>query len=344
MGLIRFWLAVSVVVGHYPLRIGFQMFSGQIAVELFFIISGFYMSLIQGKYPGAFSFYASRFLRLWPVYILTVLAAIGFWLAAYFYLGREPTVAGSFEPGPLGQTLIWFSNFFMVGQDIPNLLNGSPSGIRLAIGSRAPDELWLAHLRQIGPAWSIGVEIWFYLLVPLLARVHTAGLIAIALASLSLRYYLGQELGIGLVYFFFPTQLCLFVFGMLAQRHGGGINKTIAVSVSFSAIALATFAFGQFQMHPDNLKWLLYFLFTVTITDLFHATMNSRLDRVVGEMSYPIYLTHELAYAILSVAGKRVGIEPTGEMLILVVVPISLLAVFLIDEPMNGIRHRTHPT
>ena len=71
LGIIRFLLAMAVVLSHIGSVMGEIIFSlphGIIAVELFFIISGFYMALIlSGKYsaPGKVKlFYLNRFLRL----------------------------------------------------------------------------------------------------------------------------------------------------------------------------------------------------------------------------------------------------------------------------------------
>ena len=46
MGLLRFILAASVVLAHSGDFFGFKFTGGLIAVETFFIISGFYMALI----------------------------------------------------------------------------------------------------------------------------------------------------------------------------------------------------------------------------------------------------------------------------------------------------------
>ena len=47
------FLAVSVIVSHTEPILGLNMMPGYEAVRLFFIISGFYMSLVlSGKYKG----------------------------------------------------------------------------------------------------------------------------------------------------------------------------------------------------------------------------------------------------------------------------------------------------
>ncbi|GAB3046429.1 hypothetical protein GCM10027185_57870 [Spirosoma pulveris] len=82
MGILRFLLAISVVVFHTgkPL-LGVKFSGGALAVQLFFVISGFYMSLILNeKYKKGTSTYnlfiTNRLLRLYPVYLLTGLITL----------------------------------------------------------------------------------------------------------------------------------------------------------------------------------------------------------------------------------------------------------------------------
>src|ERR1700722_8928768 len=85
MGLIRTLLALAVANFHaYNLTFASNVLelswvNGEIAVETFFVISGFYMALIlSGKYAGksTWSFYRSRMLRLFPGYWLACIVTI----------------------------------------------------------------------------------------------------------------------------------------------------------------------------------------------------------------------------------------------------------------------------
>ena len=73
MGLLRLILALNVVIAHAGGNI-FKVTSvgGLISVETFFMISGFYMSLIlTSKYKGLDKyglFMSNRLLRLFPIY------------------------------------------------------------------------------------------------------------------------------------------------------------------------------------------------------------------------------------------------------------------------------------
>jgi peptidoglycan/LPS O-acetylase OafA/YrhL len=74
MGLLRVLLAISVFMAHAPqsgLTQGLRGFGGSNAVEIFFIVSGFYIALILDKsYSTKIGFYKNRILRLYPIYYI----------------------------------------------------------------------------------------------------------------------------------------------------------------------------------------------------------------------------------------------------------------------------------
>ena len=77
MGLIRLLLSIAVVVTHTGTFFGLRLTGGVIAVQSFYMISGFYMTLVLSeKYKNPNSlwlFWSKRILRLWPVYFVTLL-------------------------------------------------------------------------------------------------------------------------------------------------------------------------------------------------------------------------------------------------------------------------------
>ena len=94
MGSIRFLLAFSVLILHSSPIAGIRLLPGETAVRTFYIISGFYMTLIfSTKYASAtrpyYSFITNRWLRLYPPYLVVVLligvlsVAYGIWLGSF---------------------------------------------------------------------------------------------------------------------------------------------------------------------------------------------------------------------------------------------------------------------
>ncbi|MCX6311853.1 MAG: acyltransferase, partial [Bacteroidetes bacterium] len=73
MGSIRTLLALSVVVFHSYFIFGERLIGGLVAVQAFYLISGFYMAMILNeKYKagkGSYKlFITNRFLRIYPAY------------------------------------------------------------------------------------------------------------------------------------------------------------------------------------------------------------------------------------------------------------------------------------
>src|SRR5579863_1890587 len=121
MGILRMLLAIVVVIEHCGGFSGFNYINSTIAIQSFFIISGFYMSIIiNEKYNGhnAYKlFISNRFLRLFPIY--TCIAIITF-VVAYFYnaSGYRQVIFSDFGNLTLfSKMYVVFINLFIVGQD-----------------------------------------------------------------------------------------------------------------------------------------------------------------------------------------------------------------------------------
>ena len=67
MGIIRILLAISVVIAHSSLFLGYNIANGLVAVQIFYMFSGFYMFMILSEhYTSVRKFYKSRALRALP--------------------------------------------------------------------------------------------------------------------------------------------------------------------------------------------------------------------------------------------------------------------------------------
>ena len=118
MGLVRFLLAMAVLLAHLPTAT-VQFIHGGTAVQAFFVVSGFYMALIlDGKYDDRRLFYSNRLLRLAPAYFAMLLIALVVLLA--FEMTATATMDNHRDlyANPLSAIVLVFENIFVVGQHL----------------------------------------------------------------------------------------------------------------------------------------------------------------------------------------------------------------------------------
>lgn len=314
MGILRLLLALSVVIAHSAPVYGYRMTGGVRAVQGFYLISGFYMALILNeKYVGRGAiraFYRNRFLRLFPGYwiilIATVLVSLASWTA------RGPALLlfrwRDWLPELTSTTVLLgvAANAAVFLQDVFMFLAIDPDGeLRWTSRfSQEPRPAW--RLLAVPQAWSLSVELWFYLVAPWMVR-SLAVTISACVLSLGLRIYL-HALGLyhdPWSHRFFPAELLLFGVGALgyffyrARLKGA---KTSPALLAAAAVAIVSVLFHQHIFSPSDrgaAPWIFYGLMASSIPFLFRATSESKLDAFLGQLSYPVYLSHFLVVDVL---------------------------------------------
>lgn len=317
MGLIRLLLALSVVVTHCGEIFGLGLVDGHVAVESFYIISGFYMSLILNeKYVGVNGSYklfiTNRFIRLYPLYwvvlILSLFRSAAIVIATHgnslslfkHYLAID---ANLFTIGYLILTQI-----IIFGQDFAMFL-----GVTHQTGSLYfTTNFWdsptpVYQFLFIPQAWSLGLELTFYLMAPLVLKKGLPLVLAIISVSLILRFYIYNNLHLSFdpwTYRFFPTELIFFLLGYVSYRlmvRNISLTRFMNISV-FISVILFTLAYKFFPATkityiPFSIKEILYLSSIVlTIPILFNYLKRNRLDTAIGELSYPVYIIHFLVF------------------------------------------------
>lgn len=367
MGLLRLLLALAVVAAHAGPPGGaawLQMTGGPTSVQIFFVISGFYMTLVlTEKYvgPGAYAAFArSRLLRLVPMFLavlgLTVLVAFG--LQATTGLRLAPLARWQ-ELGPAmpwgDWLLLALTNVGLVGQDLVSFFAVDPVHHELFFTPDFHHEAVPAwQLLWVPQAWSLSVELMFYALAPLLVRRRPWLLAAMVLASLALRVHLMRHYGVyhdPWTYRFFPTELALFLSGALAC-HGyrwAKERRLLRPWVGVAATGLLLLGVVGFAWLPPLLQHGrfglagLLALVPLLLPFAFHLTRDSRFDRALGELSYPVYLVHFLLVFVIDAVGVAWLSAARG---LVVMVGSLLLAVVLwrcIGRPLEARRQRLAP-
>lgn len=191
MGSLRYLLACAVVASHLGITLyGFNI--GVMAVVVFYMLAGQVVVKLLYRQPHQpFTrrlrvFYWDRFLRIAPMYTITLLVAILIWWGAKpesYFLSRSPDL---FD---------WLANILVV-----------PLAYFMYTGQ---DQFTL-----LPPAWSLAVELQFYLLVPFL--LQSSRRLALAFILSLLVFIMAQTQQINVDYFGYrllPGVLFIFILG-----------------------------------------------------------------------------------------------------------------------------------
>lgn len=343
MGVIRLILALAVVLSHMP-GSGVGFISGGLAVQAFFIISGFYMALVLGsKYADRGLFYSNRLLRLAPTYLVMLLIAG----VALFAFGVSGTgTAEIFQTAfsnPSTAAVMVFENLLVLGQELLFWFSIGPDGglVFDASGPLPSDTVTVGWQALLVPqSWSLSMELMFYALAPFLARMNWTALLGVALASVALRFA-GHLMPVEYLLWagrFFPTALFLFLMGMLAHRALPLAMRApkwvgVALAVGMAAMLILLPKAG---LVDELYRWTVYLSLAAATPFIFHAFKSVGWDRWIGELSYPLYLCHLFVLALV--------IALNGEQSVLIGVTASLalavLLVLLVEKPVDRWRQR----
>jgi peptidoglycan/LPS O-acetylase OafA/YrhL len=318
-------LRAVAVLAVFGFHVG-ALSGGWLGVELFFVLSGFLISLVilASSDSGTFSlagFYWRRFARLMPaaVMLIFVICLVSWAFEVEF---RAMLLAGF-------ASLLYSANFAEIG------------GLNMG---------------GFGHMWSLSVEEHFYVLWPLgllfLSRRQRSstliGLSAVIVALLGLRvgYVLLSEDWFARVYYGTDTRSPALLLGSLAaiSLARGGARRIVAVPV-WVTVAVMLFVLVALVLMPmqSTTAWLLGVLaFDVSVAALLLGLTQSHswLERAlswrplvyVGDISYSLYLWH---LPVIYLASRIV--DGPARYLIQLVVPFVLAALsyHLVESPIR---------
>jgi len=318
LGLIRLLLALSVLIEHSSPVCGISLAGGELAVQAFYVISGFYMAMIlQDRYAGRLGrFYRNRFLRLFPMYWTILGLTLG--LSAALWLASHGTRAGLLGAwldnghalgwGP--KLLLGISIPFLFLQDVVVFLSAQVvSGALCPVADFHNAAIPLHQFLPIAPSWSLALELSFYLLCPWIARLRLRWIAALAVLSFSLKAWL-SHLGLDFdpwSYRFFPTSLGYFLAGMLAWRIGSRdrlptLPATLRTGLWLGLVA----ALLLWRAGPEPRSLLFVAALAASLPSVFRLSKDWRWDRWIGDLSFPLYLSHWLTFAVVARAPTPV--------------------------------------
>lgn len=302
-----------VAISHMGVTVvGFN--PGVIAVVSFLIISGFVMtSLIERNYSAPEKvplFYMDRLLRLYPQFLLYFSASC---LVIYFLLPGTPQAAALTAKNIVTSLPIVPLGFYMYGITVPEILP---------------------------PAWSLGLEMCFYLLIPFLIIYRLRGLAFVASVAIFAAACLGKINADVYGYRLLPGVLFIFLCGssmFKAQAKGRAIaaGTTAAAALLFLAIMA-----GVIPRLPFNAEVAAGIALGVPAVYLLSKLRYHRIDEFFGNISYGVFLNH---FVVMYVLRAFWPVE-YSTLIITAVLVLSFLfsgvTYYCIERPALRLRHR----
>jgi peptidoglycan/LPS O-acetylase OafA/YrhL len=308
LGTIRFLLALAVVCAHVG-KLPFTVQLGSLlAVQAFYIISGFLIALVwTNKYErssnGLFLFYSNRAARIYIIYWVVVVISIVVALVTKWLTHDFPSYWGSPPRGLLPYTI--FTNTWIFGSSwaywlgydsLPHVSIDDGSLYFTMDYTSSPWPVWRTMI--LGPAWTLDLELSFYLLAPLLVSLRLRYILAIIATSLVARlswYDMGHDVD-PWNYRFFPFEIGLFMLGVAAYRVSSMVawqpSPTI-LKIAYAALVGSILGYGMLGLPHGSFNSFVYlFIFAALIPYVFNLTRSWRFDRFLADMSFPLYLVH----------------------------------------------------
>ena len=334
MGILRLLFALSVLISHsYPI-FGNNLLGRDAAVRGFFVISGFYMSLILNeKYVnknGSFKlFITNRFLRIYPIYWFTLILSL---ISFYFFI---PSALNLYSLSLNG---------------ISNLLRDITVLFRFDYLTINPN---FNEAMLISQAWTLVLEILFYLVAPFIVKRSTKFISLLILISVFIRFIVFVILrlnGDPTTDRFFPAEIVFFLLGAISYKIYKNFKQKniptknlLAVLISTITITIFYNAFSfTLQYHWLDFKsWGYLGLLTISIPFIFKLTNKLKIDQMIGDLSYPVYLIHVLVITMLvNVVHYKTSQNLFVLSIIIITLIISEVMVITLEKPIDILRQR----
>ena len=318
---------ISVLFFH----LGFDFFKyGFLGVDIFFILSGFLMyKYFQTEFnnKSVFKYYLNRAFRVIPLYLIANLIVL---LISFFYL---------ISPH---EFYLIIKHYFFSSYFLPNVGYWSEESY---FGSTI--------FKPLLNFWSLGVEIQYYLIFPLIFlfiknRFNTKILILIFLSLTG--YVLFNSISPKTSFFLLPTRLWEFLLGIYCAKYFKKLNKVkinIIGSISFIFIILFLIflSFEQFYFLEKN-----FYLFTIIIAIFTSIILISGINKslienfllkkiflTISKYSYSLYVVHFPIIVFINYypfKGNIVDFENSLDKVfsILIIIVVTIISYHIVED------------
>ncbi len=336
MGIIRLLLAVAVLHSHNPIHEDLLIVDGHEAVLTFFAISGFYMALILDRtYRSRRHFYLGRFLTLYPMYVFALLLSVGLLMSADIHPMSTGAKLRAVLADPAGVVVMVWTSVCLFGQELLFCLGPAVDG-GLQFVAEPHDGLWaLALLPQ---AWSLSLELLFYVMAPFLVRLRSRTLLCLVLASMALKIGVKLAGGGDYTFFtrFFPLEFWLFGCGILAYRVHTALSERARVYDLFFFAWLICMVIIADEVPEVMEPYFLPGMALVSMPFVFRWFRRFRWDRLIGKISYPFYLVHLSVIVVFEAVFE----EPIGWTILCTSLALAVLVHCLFEPGVAMLKRR----
>lgn len=329
-GTYRVLLALFVVFFH----IGDLPQLGGYAVFGFYVLSGYLMTLVMHTnygytLSGATKYLVNRILRIYPIY----------WLACLLSILIIVMLGSGFAAK--------FHDALVIPRDIESILRN----VFLIFPN-------LETPRLTPPSWALTVELFYYACIGLgLSRTKFLALVWLGFALTYHVYVTLAGWGPSNIYFPIPAAALPFSIGALVflyrdQLLSAWPRLTLApMPYLLLILILANWAIGLSLWIPDRIGFYLNIILNaLLILSLSKreslAGVSRRMDRLLGDFSYPIYLVHYqvalITMATLSVFGFQFA--RGDNVLVMLSLPLLFLVAWglsvIVERPIDRLRRK----
>ena len=320
-----------------------------------------FMSLVLARQylsRSIWDFYASRMLKLVPLYLVVsafaLVSAAIFTGDQSFFHTYDPLAAWrrvNFWSAPIGvQLYSAFTMLTLIGSDTWTWIGFNPlSGVFSVAPKFSPGATTPMSLSPVPQAWTLGLEISFYLVAPFLARQRIRWIVLCLAASIVARLVLYNFWPLYPTYarILGPLEIVFFLYGMIVHRLTPEIERYLASFTMHAIIAGVgvTLLIGLrivaviTEAEGDDIASLV--ILGLLLPSIFIVTRSSRLDELAGSLSYPVYVLHFPALALAYHSGlTTLASGKWSELTIYLaaVVCLAIIAKIAIVGPLDRIR------
>lgn len=332
LDMLRGVAAIAVVLLHWFAGFGYTPFgSGGLAVDLFFMLSGFVIAHSYGdRLLAGFSkktYLVSRIIRLYPMIILGAVLGVA-----------RVIGAGVLKGDPVSST-------DLIGQFVKNLLLLPNTGTDLA-----------AMFPLNGPIWSLHFEMLAYLAFCLfLFKVNSKWILAILpVAAIAVFDWASVIFGVGLSASDQSTSIQVYLHGLgrVTLGFGTGVlvyrfRDRLLTAVRYHALVpivllTAIFFVPKATMQPLLAVFVICAVFPMIVLGGSRVPVSGRFEglaNALGDLSYPLYAIHVpllwIVAGMCKFAGIAIGGAEVNNAIFVIpgVVVLSLFVFRCVDRP-----------